>query len=45
MFLCQFVTFIVPSWNVCLAMASLYVSFGDANGCRGELVVGIVYIR
>ena len=37
MFHCQFVTSIVPYWNVCLAMASWYVSFGDANDCRGEL--------
>ena len=41
----MFVTFMVPSWNVCLAMVSWYVSFGDGNDCRGELVVGIVYIR
>ena len=45
MSLCQFVTFIVPSWNVYLAIASWYVSFGDANDCRGELVVSIIYIR
>ena len=41
----MFVTFIVPSWNACLAVASWYVSFGDANDCRGELVVVMVYIR
>ena len=35
MFLCQFITFI--PCGMC--------RFGDANNCRGDLVVGIVYIR
>ena len=37
MFHCQFVTSIVPSWNICVAMASWHVSFGDANDCRLHL--------
>ena len=48
MFLCHVMTFIVPSGDIYLSVASCpswYVLFGNFDDCRGELAPSIVYIR
>ena len=45
MFLCQVITFVVPSGDIYLSVASWYVLFGSFDDCREKLAISIVYIR
>ena len=45
MFLCQVITFVVPSGDIYLSVASWYVLFGTFDDCRYHLAISIVYIR
>ena len=44
MFLSQVITFVVPSGDIYLSVASWYVLFGSFDDCRDKLAIRIVYI-